>query len=87
MEREIGILMERAAGLLHIGVNRLREYADTDPTFPCFAVGNKLITTEEALREWATSRAKLRVGMRRNNSQVMRIVKEKRGRLRYEESN
>lgn len=79
-ERPIGMTMEETSRLLHIGVEQLREYARTDPTFPCFSVGNKLITTEEAIREWATARAKMRVGMKTQSSQVMEIVRRNRRR-------
>lgn len=77
-ERPIGMTMEETSRLLHIGVEQLREYARSDPTFPCFSVGNKLITTEEAIREWATARAKMRVGMKTENSHVMEIVRRNR---------
>ena len=74
----VGLTMEEASRALHIGVEQLREYARTDPTFPCFSVGNKLITTEEAIREWATARAKMRVGMKTQSSQVMEIIRKYR---------
>lgn len=79
-ERPIGMTMEETSRLLHIGVEQLREYARSDPTFPCFSVGNKLITTEEAIREWATARAKMRVGMKTESSHVMEIVRRNRRR-------
>lgn len=74
----VGLTMEEASRALHIGVEQLREYARTDPTFPCFSVGNKLITTEEAIREWATARARMRVGMKTQSSQVMEIIRKYR---------
>ena len=74
----VGLTMEEASRALHIGVEQLREYARTDSTFPCFSVGNKLITTEEAIREWATARAKMRVGMKTQSSQVMEIIRKYR---------
>lgn len=77
-ERPIGMTIAEVSKTLHIGVEQLREYARTDPTFPCFSVGNKLITTEEAIREWATARAKMRVGMKTENSHVMEIVRRNR---------
>lgn len=77
-ERLIGMTITEVSKALHIGVEQLREYARTDPTFPCFSVGNKLITTEEAIREWATARAKMRVGMKTQSSQVMEIIRKYR---------
>lgn len=74
----VGLTMEEASRALHIGVEQLRKYARTDPTFPCFSVGNKLITTEEAIREWATARARMRVGMKTQSSQVMEIIRKYR---------
>lgn len=79
-ERPIGMTITEVSKALHIGVEQLREYARTDPTFPCFSVGNKLITTEAAISEWATSRAKMRVGMKTENSHVMEIVRRNRRR-------
>ena len=77
-ERPIGMTITEVSKALHIGVEQLRDYARTDPTFPCFSVGNKLITTEEAIREWATARAKMRVGMKTESSHVMEIVRRNR---------
>lgn len=79
-EKPIGMTIADVSKALHIGVEQLREYARTDPTFPCFSVGNKLITTEEAIREWATARAKMRVGMKTESSHVMEIVRRNRRR-------
>lgn len=79
-ERPIGMTITEVSKALHIGVEQLREYAHTDPTFPCFSVGNKLITTEEAIQEWATARAKMRVGMKTESSHVMEIVQRNRRR-------
>lgn len=79
-EKPIGMTIAEVSKALHIGVEQLREYARTDPTFPCFSVGNKLITTEEAIREWATARAKMRVGMKTEGSAVMEIVRRNRRR-------
>lgn len=78
--KPIGMTITEVSKALHIGVEQLREYAKTDPTFPCFSVGNKLITTEEAIREWATARAKMRVGMKTEGSAVMEIVRRNRRR-------
>lgn len=78
--KPIGMTITEVSKALHIGVEQLREYARTDPTFPCFSVGNKLITTEEAIREWATARAKMRIGMKTQISQVMEIVRRNRRR-------
>lgn len=78
--KPIGMTITEVSKALHIGVEQLREYARTDPTFPCFSVGNKLITTEEAIREWATARAKMRVGMRTERSHVMEIIRRNRRR-------
>lgn len=77
-ERPIGMTIAEVSKALHIGVEQLREYARTDPTFPCFSVGNKLITTEAAISEWATARAKMRVGMKTESSHVMEIVRRNR---------
>lgn len=77
-EKPIGMTIAEVSKALHIGVEQLREYARTDPTFPCFSVGNKLITTEEAIREWATARAKMRTGMKTESSHVMEIIKKYR---------
>ena len=79
-ERTIGMTITEVSRALHIGVEQLREYAHTDPTFPCFSVGNKLITTEEAIQEWATARAKMRVGMKTESSHVMEIIRRNRRR-------
>lgn len=79
-ERPIGMTITEVSKALHIGVEQLREYARTDPTFPCFSVGNKLITTETAISEWATARAKMRVGMKTESSHVMEILKRNRRR-------
>lgn len=79
-ERPIGMTIAEVSKALHIGVEQLREYARSDTTFPCFSVGNKLITTEEAIREWATARAKMRVGMKTESSHVMEIVRRNRRR-------
>lgn len=79
-QKTIGMTITEVSRLLHIGVEQLREYARTDPTFPCFAVGNKLITTEAAISEWATARAKMRVGMKTESSHVMEIVRRNRRR-------
>ena len=79
-ERTIGMTITEVSRALHIGVEQLREYARTDPTFPCFSVGNKLITTEAAISEWATARAKMRVGMKTESSHVMEIVRRNRRR-------
>lgn len=79
-QRTIGMTITEVSRALHIGVEQLRDYARTDPTFPCFSVGNKLITTEEAIREWATARAKMRVGMKTEGSHVMEIVRRNRRR-------
>lgn len=79
-QRTIGMTITEVSRALHIGVEQLREYARTDPTFPCFSVGNKLITTEEAIREWATARAKMRVGMKTESSHVMEIIRRNRRR-------
>lgn len=76
--KPIGMTITEVSKALHIGVEQLREYARSDPTFPCFSVGNKLITTEEAIREWATARAKMRVGMKTQSSQVMEIIRKYR---------
>lgn len=76
--KPIGMTITEVSKALHIGVEQLREYAKTDPTFPCFSVGNKLITTEEAIREWANNRARLRVGMKTESSHVMEIIKKYR---------
>jgi len=77
-QNPVGLTMEETSRLLHIGVEQLREYARTDPTFPCFSVGNKLITTKAAISEWATARAKMRVGMKTEGSAVMEIVRRNR---------
>lgn len=77
-QKTIGMTITEVSRALHVGVEQLREYARTDPTFPCFSVGNKLITTEEAIREWATARAKMRVGMKTENSHVMEIIRRNR---------
>lgn len=79
-EKPIGMTIAEVSKALHIGVEQLREYARTDPTFPCFSVGNKLITTEAAISEWATARAKMRVGMKTESSHVMEIIKRNRRR-------
>lgn len=79
-ERPIGMTIAEVSKALHIGVEQLREYAHTDPTFPCFSVGNKLITTEAAISEWATARAKMRVGMKTESSHVMEIIRRNRRR-------
>lgn len=79
-EKPIGMTIAEVSKALHIGVEQLREYARTDPTFPCFSVGNKLITTEAAISEWATARAKMRVGMKTESSHVMEIVRRNRRR-------
>ena len=76
--KPIGMTITEVSKALHIGVEQLREYARTDPTFPCFSVGNKLITTEAAISEWATARAKMRVGMKTEGSHVMEIVRRNR---------
>lgn len=76
--KPIGMTITEVSKALHIGVEQLREYARTDPTFPCFSVGNKLITTEAAISEWATARAKMRVGMKMEGSQVMEIIRKYR---------
>lgn len=76
--KPIGMTITEVSKALHIGVEQLREYARTDPTFPCFSVGNKLITTEAAISEWATARAKMRVGMKMEGSQVMGIIRKYR---------
>lgn len=76
--KPIGMTITEVSKALHIGVEQLREYARTDPTFPCFSVGNKLITTEAAIGEWATARAKMRVGMKTQSSQIMEIVRRNR---------
>lgn len=78
--KPIGMTITEVSKALHIGVEQLREYARTDPTFPCFSVGNKLITTETAISEWATARAKMRVGMKTESSHVMEIVRRNRRR-------
>lgn len=77
-ERPIGMTIAEVSKALHIGVEQLREYAHTDPTFPCFSVGNKLITTEAAISEWATARAKMRAGMKTESSHVMKIIRRNR---------
>lgn len=77
-ERPIGMTITEVSKALHIGVEQLREYARTAPTFPCFSVGNKLITTEAAISEWATARAKMRVGMKTESSHVMEIIRRNR---------
>lgn len=79
-QRTIGMTITEVSRALHIGVEQLRDYARTDPTFPCFSVGNKLITTEAAISEWATARAKMRVGMKTESSHVMEIVRRNRRR-------
>ena len=78
--KPIGMTITEVTKALHIGVEQLREYARSDPTFPVFAVGNKLITTEAAISEWATSRAKMRVGMKTESSHVMEIIRRNRRR-------
>ncbi len=78
--KPIGMTITEVSKALHIGVEQLREYARTDPTFPCFSVGNKLITTEAAISEWATARAKMRVGMKTESSHVMEIIRRNRRR-------
>ena len=78
--KPIGMTITEVSKALHIGVEQLREYARTDPTFPCFSVGNKLITTWAAISEWATARAKMRVGMKTEGSAVMEIVRRNRRR-------
>lgn len=75
---KIGLVPEEMAEVLHIGVKQVREYAENDPTFPVFAVGSKKISTYRALEEWATNRAKLRIGMKAHSSQVADIVMRKR---------
>lgn len=77
---KIGLVPEEASAVLHIGVEQVREYARSDPTFPVFAVGSKLIMTEDTLREWANNRARLRVGMKTESSHVMEIVRRNRRR-------
>lgn len=77
---KIGLVPEEASAVLHIGVEQVREYARSDPTFPVFAVGSKLIMTEDTLREWANNRARLRVGMKTENSYVMKIIRRNRRR-------
>lgn len=77
-EKPIGMTIAEVSKALHIGVEQLREYARSDPTFPVFAVGNKLITTEAAISEWATARAKMRVGMKTQSSQVVEIIRKYR---------
>lgn len=79
-QRTIGMTITEVSRALHIGVEQLRDYARTDPTFPCFSVGNKLITTEAAISEWATARAKMRVGMKTEGSAVMEIIRRNRRR-------
>lgn len=79
-QRTIGMTITEVSRALHIGVEQLRDYARTDPTFPCFSVGNKLITTEAAISEWATARAKMRVGMKTESSHVIEIIRRNRRR-------
>nr|DAV62198.1 MAG TPA: excisionase [Caudoviricetes sp.] len=79
-QKTIGMTITEVSRALHVGVEQLREYARTDPTFPCFSVGNKLITTEAAISEWATARAKMRVGMKTESSHVMEIIRRNRRR-------
>lgn len=75
---KIGLVPEEMAEILHIGPKQVREYAKNDPTFPVFAVGSKRVSTYRALEEWATNRAKLRIGMKAHGSQVADIVIKKR---------
>lgn len=75
---KIGLVPDEIAEILHIGTKQVRDYAENDPTFPVFAVGSKKISTYRALEEWATNRAKLRIGMRAHSSQIADIVMRKR---------
>lgn len=75
---KIGLVPDEIAEILHIGTKQVRDYAENDPTFPVFAVGSKKISTYRALEEWATNRAKLRIGMKTHSSQVADIVIKKR---------
>lgn len=75
---KIGLVPEEIAEILHIRTKQVREYAENDPTFPVFAVGSKRVSTYRALEEWATARAKLRIGMKAHSSQVADIVMRKR---------
>ena len=74
----IGLVPEEMGKLLHIGAATIREYAETDPTFPAFRVGSKLLSTRRALEDWATARAKRRVGLNTPGSNIAQLVLESR---------
>ena len=76
--KKIGLVPDEMTEILHTGAKQVRDYAENDPTFPVFAVGSKRISTYRALEEWATNRAKLRIGMKAHSSQVADIVMRKR---------
>lgn len=76
---KINITVDEATEMLNIGRANLVELIESDETFPCFAVGRKILIPGKALEEWANNRGRLRVGVRTVSRTVHLIRQRRRG--------
>ena len=74
---KINITVDEATELLNIGRGNLMDIIESDETFPCFAVGRKLLIPVKALEEWANNRGRLRVGVR-TVSRTVQLIRQRR---------
>ena len=74
---KINITVDEATELLNIGRANLVELIESDETFPCFAVGRKILIPVKALEEWANNRGRLRVGVR-TVSRTVQLIRQRR---------
>ena len=74
---KINITVDEATELLNIGRTNLMDIIESDETFPCFAIGRKLLIPVKALEEWANNRGRLRVGVR-TVSRTVQLIRHRR---------
>ena len=74
---KINITVDEATEMLNIGRANLVELIESDETFPCFAVGRKILIPVKALEEWANNRGRLRVGVR-TVSRTVQLIRQRR---------
>ena len=74
---KINITVDEATELLNIGRGNLMDIIESDETFPCFAVGRKILIPVKALEDWANNRGRLRVGVR-TVSRTVQLIRQRR---------
>ena len=77
------ITMDEAAEIASTGRRVIQEWVYEDGSFPCFAVGRKMLIPVDSFREWLNNRGKMRVGLPKGSgSKVMGILEANRRKRR-----